>query len=128
MGWVGVGVFLGGGNLPSPTRRMRSEGVKGMIGGGGVGWDAGFLAAGGGFAVGFGDLGGCLEEGFGAFCRFVLGIVRVHMVGRVYDALKLEVRTGVRGRGGGVPPPLTFTGEIFCQTPLSHRSSSAAIT
>lgn len=88
---VGECVGHGLGSSPSPTRRMRSSGLKGMVGRRGAACDVGLLAVGVGFAACLESLGGRLNEPLWILDRFVLGIAHVHMVIRVRGALILEV-------------------------------------
>lgn len=66
-----------------------------MEGGKGAACDAGLLAVGRGFVVSLGFRGEGLNEGFGVFDRFGLGIVLVHMGVRVYGVLSSEAGGGL---------------------------------
>lgn len=65
-------------NSPSPTSRMRSSGLKGMVGGGGAACKAALLVAGAGFTVGLECRGTHLDDSLWVFDRFVFGIVHAH--------------------------------------------------
>lgn len=66
------------GDSPSPTRRMWSSGLKGIVGGGGAVCEACLLVACAGFRVGLECRGADLDDSLWVFDRLAFGIVHVH--------------------------------------------------